>query len=145
MPTTVLASITLLTAIVVLTSRRIERRALAISVMEGVLHATRTGCRRPFTRREFVRAQLAVPLMPQRVTALISLKALRRYHKGVPVFRKPPFRTGEGTIAPTAPVPARRGPHCRVAEDSALSRRQHGFESRWGHCTPSPSDTHRAK
>lgn len=89
-----------------------ERLALAISVMEGghrVLHTTLTGRRRPFTRRELVRTQLAVPLMPQRVTALIHLEALRLYRKGVPVFRKPPFRTGEGTIAPTAPVPARRG------------------------------------
>ena len=89
-----------------------ERLALAISVFEGetrVLHTTLTGRRRPFTRRELIRAQLAVPLMPQRVTALIHLEALRLHRKGVPVFRKPPFRTDEGTIAPTTPGPTRRG------------------------------------
>ena len=89
-----------------------ERLALAILVLDGddvVLETTLTGRRRPFTRREFVAAQLRVPLMPQRVTALIHLEALRLYNRGVPIFRKPPFRTDEGTrVAQTAP-PARRG------------------------------------
>jgi hypothetical protein len=26
------------------------------------------------------------------------------------------------------------GPHRLEAQDTALSRRRHGFESRWGHC-----------
>jgi cyclopropane-fatty-acyl-phospholipid synthase len=91
-----------------------ERLALAISVLEDgkrVLHTTLTGRRRPFTRSELVRAQLAVPLMPQRVTALIHLEALHLFRKGVPVFRKPPFRTGHGTVAPPpdSDVPRRRG------------------------------------
>ncbi len=89
-----------------------ERLALAISVVDGdamVLHTTLTGRRRPFTRRELVAAQLRAPLMPQRVTALINLEALRLYKKGVPVIRKPPFRTGEGSIVAKAAPSGRRG------------------------------------
>ncbi len=89
-----------------------ERLELAILVLDGddvVLETTLTGRRRPFTRREFLTAQLRVPLMPQRVTALIHLEALRLYKKGVPVFRKPPFRTDEGTLVDETAPPARRG------------------------------------
>src|SRR5450631_1906361 len=33
--------------------------------------------------------------------------------------------------------PTGTGPHRLVVQDTALSRRQHGFESRWGHGTSS--------
>src|ERR1700761_2405592 len=46
---------------------------------------------------------------------------------------KPPGRTGKLTATSVT------GPHRLVAQDTALSRRRHGFESRWGHRGPSPS------
>jgi cyclopropane-fatty-acyl-phospholipid synthase len=89
-----------------------ERLVLAISVFAGaerVLHTTLTGRRRPFTSRNLITAQLATPLMPQRVTALIHWQALRLYNKGVPVSRKPPFRTDYGSLDHTPVSTERRG------------------------------------
>jgi len=89
-----------------------DRLVLEISVLEGddrVLHTTMTGRRRPFTEAALVAAQIYAPLMPQRVTALIHWQALRLYNKGVPIHRKPPFRTDSGTLdRPSAPS-ERRG------------------------------------
>jgi cyclopropane-fatty-acyl-phospholipid synthase len=89
-----------------------DRLVLAISVFEGserVLHTTLTGRRKPFTRRNLLAAQLATPLAPQRVTALIHWEALRLYNKGVPVVRKPPFRTDYGTLDHAPASTERRG------------------------------------
>lgn len=89
-----------------------ERLILAISVFEDdvrVLHTTLTGHRAAFTRRNLALAQLRAPLMPQRVTALIHWQALRLYNKGVPVSRKPPFRTGYGSLDHTPASTERRG------------------------------------
>jgi len=88
------------------------RLALAISVFEDgrrVLSTSLTGTRRPFTRRHLLAAQCATPLMPQRVTALIHLEALRLYNKGVPFFRKPAFRTGYGSLELQSVSTERRG------------------------------------
>jgi cyclopropane-fatty-acyl-phospholipid synthase len=89
-----------------------DRLVLAISVFEGpdrVLHTTMTGRRRDFTERGLLATQLRMPLMPQRVTALIHWEALRLYNKGVPIHRKPPFHTDHGTLDHPSVPPGRRG------------------------------------
>ncbi len=89
-----------------------ERLILAISVSEDgarVLHTTLTGRRRDFTPANLVASQLRAPLMPQRVTTLIHWEALRLHHKGVPVVRKPPFRTDYGTLDHATASTERRG------------------------------------
>ena len=89
-----------------------DRLVLSISVFEDstrVLHTTLTGRRTAFTQRHLLAAQLTTPLMPQRVTALIHWQALRLYNKGVPVFRKPPFRTDYGSLDHTPASTERRG------------------------------------
>jgi cyclopropane-fatty-acyl-phospholipid synthase len=91
-----------------------ERMYLGISVFQGgrrVLYASMRGSRRPLTDRAILRAQLAHPAMPQRVTGLIHWEALRLYKVGVPFHRKPAFRTGTGSIAEAPATPPRRGLH----------------------------------
>ena len=92
----------------------------------GCLHTTLTGRRRPFTRRNLLAAQLAMPLAPQRVTALIHWEALRLYNKGVPVVRKPPFRTDYGTLDHARASTERRGlrPPPRVRRSPADAGRR---------------------
>jgi cyclopropane-fatty-acyl-phospholipid synthase len=125
-----------------------DRLVLAISVFEGtkrVLHTTLTGRRKPFTGRNLVAAQLTTPLMPQRVTALIHLEALRLHNKGIPIVHKPPFRTDYGTLDDGSASTGRRGLRppprvrrspltpivARVARTAFASPPRGGFEVRY--------------
>jgi DUF1365 family protein len=62
--------------------------------LTAVLHCRR----RELTNRSLARMLLRYPLMPLRVMALIHWQALRLWLKGVPFHRKPPFRSGVGSV-----------------------------------------------
>jgi DUF1365 family protein len=61
-------------------------------------HATLTARRVPLTSRSLRRVLMRYPLMPARVTALIHLQALRLWLKRLPVFHKPAFLPGHGSV-----------------------------------------------
>jgi DUF1365 family protein len=73
---------------------RIHVRENGDKPLTAVLH----GHRSELTNASLARALVRYPLMPQRVTALIHLQALKLWRKGVPFHHKPPFVPGKGSI-----------------------------------------------
>lgn len=78
-----------------------ERLAIRMDVHDAELpdfQATLVARRRPLTARALRSALVRTPLMPMQVTARIHWQALRLWLKRTPLYRKPPFVPGEGTV-----------------------------------------------
>jgi DUF1365 family protein len=65
--------------------------------------AVQRGRRVPLTRRSLLAAQLTHPLIPQRTIGLIHWQALKLIARRVPLYQKPGWIPGQGSVAPAAP------------------------------------------
>ena len=66
---------------------------------------------------------------------VISIPEAGQRSKGLPQLPEPACASLTGGQPRARPTRAAPRPHRLVDQDSALSRRQHGFESRWGYQT----------